>query len=230
MLPFDLLLITDRAACHRAGRTVTETVALALRAASPVRRIAVLLRDKPSSPMAKYGAEARLRQATALKAIAEGAGALLLVHSYPDIAVNLKLAGVHVAASTNLAMMRDRLSSTMLLGASRHAHDALDETDLAPATYATISPVYAPTSKPGDRRLTLGLSGLQACVARSARPLVALGGMRPGRARAAMACGAAAIAVSGAVMQASDPARVANQLLDEIVGARLSADTSERMA
>ncbi|MEO0854476.1 MAG: thiamine phosphate synthase, partial [Cyanobacteria bacterium J06648_11] len=186
MLPFDLLLIGDRASCQRAHRSVSETIALAL-SDLDARRVAILLRDK-SSPRAEVD-----RQLAALKPIADRAGASLLVHSYPDLAIVWNLAGVHVASHADLLDVRDRLAPGMLLGASRHATDPLDASDLSSADYATISPIFSPTSKPGDRRPTLGLEGLTACVRRSVRPLVALGGIQPECVCAVMRAGAAAI-------------------------------------
>ncbi|MEO1132726.1 MAG: thiamine phosphate synthase [Cyanobacteria bacterium J06639_1] len=218
MLPFDLLLVSDRASAQRARRTVVETIALALRDLD-ARRVAVLLRDK-QSPVADVAA-----QLEALASITARAGALLLVHSYPDLAISLNLAGVHVASRVDVQDARDRLAPGMLLGASRHVDDPLDASDLGLADYATISPIFSPTSKPGDRRPTLGLAGLSACVRRSVRPLVALGGIQPDRIRDLMLAGAEAIAISGAVMQAPDPAQIVRDCLTEIEKGRSLSDT-----
>ncbi|MEQ8969008.1 MAG: thiamine phosphate synthase [Coleofasciculus sp. C1-SOL-03] len=61
----------------------------------------------------------------------------------------------------------------------------------------------------------MGLQGLRDSVRRSYRPLVALGGIEPGRVSAAIAQGAKAVAVIGAVMAAPNPARVVQTLLQE---------------
>lgn len=103
----------------------------------------------------------------------------------------------------------------MLVGVSRHGTDALDQDDIGLADYATISPVYSPVSKPNDRRNTLGLEGLRDSVRRSYRPLVALGGIKPGRVSVAIAHGVKAVAVIGAVMAAENPASVVQRLLYE---------------
>jgi thiamine-phosphate pyrophosphorylase len=208
-LPFDILVITDRLSCAKVNRTVESAVAAILQ--SPLSdRIAVLVREKvlPQPHVAEI-----LRT---LKPIAQSAGARLLVHSYSSLALEFGLDGVHLTSHTVLAPVRSQLLPAMLLGVSRHSSDPLDESDISLADYATMSPIYSPTSKPEDRRETLGPSGLQACVQRSVRPLVALGGLRPGRVAEIMTQGAAAIAISGAILQADNPAAMLTSLCDEI--------------
>jgi thiamine-phosphate pyrophosphorylase len=208
-LPFDILVITDRLSCTKVDRTVESTVAAMLQ--SPFsNRVAVLVREKV---LPQHQVAETLRT---LRPIVKSAGAHLLVHSYPSLAFEFGLDGVHLASQADLKPVRSQLPPTMLLGISRHGSDPLDESDIGMADYATISPIYSPTSKPEDKRETLGLSGLQACVQRSARPLVALGGMRLGRVAEAMAQGAGAIAISGAILQADDPAAMLTSLCTEI--------------
>jgi thiamine-phosphate pyrophosphorylase len=209
VLPFDILVITDRVACERVGRTVAMAITQLLK--SPLsHRVAVLVRDKSVSP------DQVVQTIQTIQPLTQAVGAKLLVHTHVNLALAFGLEGVHVASSDNLAPIRAQLSPGMLLGASRHAQDALDETDIAPADYATLSPIYRPTSKPDDTREPLGLSGLATCLQRSVRPLVALGGIQPGRVTEVIALGAGAIAVSGALLQANDPARILQNLCFEV--------------
>ncbi|MEO0804236.1 MAG: hypothetical protein AAFY57_18485 [Cyanobacteria bacterium J06642_2] len=79
MWPFDLLLVSDREVCQRAGRTVPTTIELALRNMN-ASRVAVLRCDKQSS-IADV-----IAQIAALQPITHRAGgALLLVHRYPGL-------------------------------------------------------------------------------------------------------------------------------------------------
>ncbi len=224
-LPFDILVITDRTACAQVGKTVTEAVEQILR--SPLsHRIAILVRDK-TAPQAHVAEVIKT-----LQPMAQNVGAKLLVHTYAHLALELGLDGVHVAAHVALEGVRSQLLPNMLLGASRHAQDALNDVDIGLADYATISPIYRPTSKPNDTRKPLGISGLQPCVQRSVRPLVALGGMQPGRVAEVMMTGlaadigcaansgCAAIAISGAILIADHPERLIAELCDEIDEAR----------
>jgi thiamine-phosphate pyrophosphorylase len=208
-LPFDILVITDRTACAQVGKTVVAVVESIL--LSPLsHRVAILVRDK-SAPPAQV---AELLQI--LQPMAQTAGARLLVHTHVNLAVVLGLDGVHLTSHGDLKAVRSQLSPSMLLGISRHAQDCLDDADLGFADYATISPIYPPTSKPNDLREPLGVSGLQACVQRSVRPLVALAGMQPGRVGTVIEAGVGAIAISGAILQAEDPAGMLNQLCEEM--------------
>jgi thiamine-phosphate diphosphorylase len=208
-LPFDILVITDQAACAQVGKTVVAAVELIL--LSPLsHRCAILVRDKSAPPPQV----AELLQI--LQPMAQAAGTRLLVHTHVDLALALGLDGVHLASHGNLKAVRSQLPSSMLLGVSRHAQDSLDHADIGLANYATISPIYRPTSKPNDLRESLGVSGLQSCVQRSLRPLVALGGMQPERVGEVMRTGVGAIAISGAILQAKDPAMMLNQFCKEI--------------
>ena len=111
-------------------------------------------------------------------------------------------AGVHVA--------------TGLAGKQCHSVDDLQEARDEGFDYATFSPVWATPSKPGYGP-ALGLDGLAAgCAAVPELPVVALGGVGPGRAAACLAAGAAGVAVMGAIMTAVEPGAVVRGLLAEM--------------
>lgn len=211
-LPFSLLLIADEESAAKSGRSVVDVVTRAL-AAKGAHRVAVLLRDKVSA-----GAHVEQR-ARALLPVVEGAGARLLLHSHVEIAVALGLSGLHLASGREVRGARERLPRGALLGASRHRGDALDEGALAALDYVLLSPVFRPTSKPDDERPPLGLAELREATARSARPVVALGGVTPVNAAPCLSAGAAAIAVLGGVVEADDPSRALAaylEVLDEV--------------
>jgi thiamine-phosphate pyrophosphorylase len=204
-LPFDLLVITDAIACQRAGRSVLDTIQQMF-AAQEWPRVAVLLREK-QAPLPEVE---QLLQS--LRPVVASAKAHLLVHSYPQLALDYGL-GIHLAAPTTLPPIRSFLGTQVLLGASRHEFDDLGTADLAVADYVTMSPVFVPTSKPMDTRTPLGLEGLRKIIQRSSKPLVALGGIHPAQVAPVMAQGAAGIAVSGAILQAENPAYVLQQFV-----------------
>lgn len=193
-LPFTVLLLTDERAAAAAGRSVVETVALALDG-SASSEVAVLLRAKGSDAGA-VDATAR-----ALLPHVQRAGARLIIHSHVDVALRVGAFGVHL--SDKAAAPTD--NTGLFVGGSRHADAPLDEEDLDGLHYAALAPVFPPTSKLSDVRPTLGLEGLRERCERSHRPIVALGGMDPTRARACLDAGADAVAVLGSVMAAADP-------------------------
>jgi thiamine-phosphate pyrophosphorylase len=208
-LPFDILVITDRSACAQVGKTVITALKQILQ--SPLsHRLTILVRDK-AAPQAEVAETLK-----ALQPMTRNAGAKLFVHTDAELALKFELDGVHLAGHGDLQTVRSLLHPHMLLGISRHAQDALDNADIGLADYATISPIYRPTSKPNDMRKPLGIAGLQTCLQRSVCPLVALGGMQPERVGEVMETGVGAIAISGAILQAADPAMMLNQFCKEI--------------
>jgi thiamine-phosphate pyrophosphorylase len=92
-----------------------------------------------------------------------------------------------------------------------HSHDELAAAQDAP--FVTLSPIFATRSKPGyGPPLGLAALGRMCCAVRT--PVFALGGIEsPERVRACLGEGAAGVAVMGAVMRASDPARTVKELL-----------------
>lgn len=208
--PFRLLLITDEDACRRRGRSVVETVALALSAGGD--GVAVLLRDKTGS------AAAIEDSARALKRVTDEAGAKLLVHTHIDVARRVKAFGAHLADGVPAPDARGT-GSELLLGASRHASTVRGDDERRSIDYVMLAPVFAPFSKPDDQRPPLGTEGLAALCRESPVPVVALGGIDAGNASACLHAGARAVAVLGAVMAAEDPRGALASLLAAVVEA-----------
>lgn len=108
------------------------------------------------------------------------------------------------------------------IGASLHSIAELEAriATREPLAYAHLAPIWAPRSKPAERP-ELGLDQLARAAAIAERAgilLLAQGGLDEARAAQAIRAGAAGIAVTGILGQASDPARVARglrQALDE---------------
>ncbi|MFN2569508.1 MAG: thiamine phosphate synthase [Candidatus Dormibacteria bacterium] len=197
-----LLLLTDRAACAARGRSLTDTVGLALQAGGTV---AVLLREKD------LDRDARRALARELQGVMEPAGSPLLVAS------DVTLAG-EVGAGVHLAGGDPHPSGDRPRCAGRSCHSGADVA-LAAAEgcdHVTLSPVFPTASKPGYGP-ALGLERLEEICRQAALPAVyALGGVVPGRAAGCIRVGARGVAVMGAVMGASDPARVTAALLREL--------------
>ena len=96
-------------------------------------------------------------------------------------------------------------------GQSCHSAAAIAAAFARGCSYALLSPVWAPTSKPGDTRPTLGIAGF--CAAAGPRPVLALGGVDAPRLAALANAGAWGAAVLGPLCGA-EPARAAALLLD----------------
>ncbi len=217
-----MLVFTDALTCRRRGRGVVDTVARMLDGLDAIHGVdvgdvAVVVRDKAAA-LPAVGA-----LCTALRPIAVRARARLLVHTHADLVGPLGLHGVHLDGRADARAVRAarlRMPPHTLVGISRHADDrdasgALQDDG---ADYATLSPIFTPSSKPGDARPTMGVRAL----AGHRVPVIALGGIDADNAAACVEAGAAGVAVIGAVLSALDPRRALRDLL-AATGASTSA-------
>lgn len=144
------------------------------------------------------------REAGALASLAEA-----LMRRLPGLIVHARCPnGLSLAqalgAGLHLPGGAERPPFTGGLGRSIHGEDELNQ--LLDADYGLLSPVWSPTSKPEDRRPTLGPEGFAALLRRSPKPLFALGGINPDRARVLRDLGVRRLAVQGWLF-ADDSAR-----------------------
>lgn len=202
--PFRLLLITDRRLC--APRRLEDVVDAAIWGGVD----AVMLREKD------LRGRALLVLARSLRAVTEGR-ARLLVNDRLDVARACGADGVHLpSAGVPPAEARRWLGAEATVGYS--AHDARELARAAEgADYATLSPVWAPRSKP-SHLAPLGPEGFAALAREAAIPTVALGGVGASNAAAARAAGAGAVAVLGEIMGAEDPVRAARAIRAAFAG------------
>jgi thiamine-phosphate diphosphorylase len=189
-----LLVLTDRNQSERRGRSLGDTVRRAVTAGAQ----AVLLREKDLPPIERASLGRELREAVPI----------LLVASDTELAIDVGADGVHLAASDPWP---DGIDHALVVGRSCHDEQSIRCVALDGASYATFSPVFATTSKPGYGP-ALGTGSLGA----HPLPVYALGGVTPGRALPCLRAGAAGIAVMGAVMAADDPGQVVRHLLHEV--------------
>jgi thiamine monophosphate synthase len=102
--------------------------------------------------------------------------------------------GLHLPGGADVAAWRRRFRGP--LGYSAHSVEEARAARAAGADHVFLSPIWAPTSKPDDRRPTLGPGVLREV------PAVALGGVTV--ARIAECSGAAGVAVLGGLFGAED--------------------------
>ena len=155
--------------------------------------------------------------ATAARAAAPGRALRLLVNRRLDVALAGGADGVHLGFdAVPPGVARRLLPPSSLIGVSTHAaSEALAARDV---DYVQLAPIFAPLSKPAER-LELGLSALAAAAA-GPRPVLAQGGLTARNAAAAVAAGAAGVAVTGAIWLARDPFAAAAELraaLDQVI-------------
>lgn len=96
-------------------------------------------------------------------------------------------------------------------GVSCHSAAGVRRAAAAGASWATLSPFAESASKPGH-----GPTLAREDFAGHDIPVLALGGISPANARAAIDAGACGVAVLGAVMRAADPGAVVADLLEAV--------------
>jgi thiamine-phosphate pyrophosphorylase len=134
------------------------------------------------------------------------------VNSRLDVAL---LVGAHLHLPVDgptPAEVRPHLPSGRWVSAA--VHNEAELLRAAGADLVLLSPVFHPTSKPDDRRPTLGPAGFSQLRARAACPSFALGGIGPENIHSLSAV--EGVAVQGAVLGAEKPAAVARALLDAL--------------
>lgn len=202
-----LLVITDRAAAARGGRTVEQVIA-AVMLAGPGD---VLLRDKD------LPADERRVLGERLRDVVRAAGGRLFVASDVALARHLDADGVHLAAAdpTVAVAAGDRArdaAGELLVGRSCHGPAEVVAAAAEGADYVTVSPVATSESKPGYGP-ALGVGGLRAAAAVGrGLAVLALGGVTPQNATRWRDAGADGLAVMGGVMSAPDPREVVRRL------------------
>jgi thiamine-phosphate pyrophosphorylase len=206
--PAAVVVVTDRSIAEAAGHTLRAVVAVALQEGAG----GVLLREKDLPPAA------RRHMAEHVRALTSSHGAELWVASDVAVAEAVGADGVHLAAVD--PWPAPAAHPRLRVGRSCHTVAELEAARRLGADRVTYSPVFATGSKPGYGP-ALGLDGLAAgCRAVAGLPVLALGGVGPGRARACVESGAAGVAVMGAVMGADDPAEVVRAVVDEVTEVR----------
>ncbi|HKA03866.1 MAG TPA: thiamine phosphate synthase [Acidimicrobiales bacterium] len=196
-----LLVLTDRRQASAAGHTLTGVVGRAVEAG--MRAVILREKDLPVAERAVLAGELGRR-------VAVSAGGTLLIASDASLARKIGATGVHLA-TRDPPVPR---SSALLVGRSCHDPQELDRAAAEGCAYATVSPVFETSSKPGYGP-PIGLDGLHELCERAPIPVYALGGIGPGRAGPCLQAGAAGVAVMGAVMGAADPGAVVRSLLEE---------------
>jgi len=158
-------------------------------------------------------AQAALRreQGAALLAVCRRAKVPLLVNDDLDLAENLDADGLHVGrGDVSVAAARARLGKNKLLGASCYDRLALALAARdAGADYVAFGSAFASPTKPGATQAPLSL--YREAKASLDVPIVAIGGITSGNARAVIEAGADAVAVISALFDAPDVERRARE-------------------
>jgi len=139
----------------------------------------------------------------------------LFLNDRLDIALALNASGVQLGAGSLPVSAARRLRAEWWIGRSVHDLAEADAAKAEGADYLLVGPVY-PTATHPDRP-PLGLEIL-AQIAKLGLPVIAIGGIGPGRAREVKAAGAYGAAAIRALWDAPDPADAVRRMLKELPG------------
>ncbi|WP_433115553.1 thiamine phosphate synthase [Micromonospora sp. CA-246542] len=187
-VPSGVVLLTDRLVA-RSGleRVVAGAVA------GGVRWVVLREKDLPRAERAALAVE--------LRAILADVGGTLIVAGPDPLggdAVHLPAAGPYPPPPARLV--------------GRSCHNEIELNRLTTEHYATLSPIWPTTTKPGYGP-PLEAAGLRKLAEVSPVPLLALGGIEtPEQVTACVQAGAVGVAVLGALMRAENPKKTAHQL------------------
>ena len=139
--------------------------------------------------------------------------AMVVVDDRLDVALATGADGVHLGADDLPIEHAVAIAPHLLVGATCRDRADVDRAAAAGAAYAGFGPVFETTSKAG----LPAPRGLEAVThAAGVLPLVAIGGITAGRARAAREAGAHGVAVLGAIWRDPDPLATAKELVREV--------------
>lgn len=148
-----------------------------------------------------------LSNALAVGRICRGYGATFIVNDRVDVALAAGADGVHLGQDDlPLPAARRSCGSAKIVGVSTHSVAQALAAQAAGADYVGFGPLFDTTSKTTGYP-PRGLDRLAEVCDRLAIPVVAIGGITTARASAALAAGAAAVAMIGELVLAPDVAR-----------------------
>ncbi len=161
-----------------------------------------------------------VEEARAILAVTRPAGVPFIVNDRIDVALAVGADGVHVGQSDmRVADVRRLIGPKPILGLSITSEADLDASDFGGVDYLGVGPVFATSTKP-DAAPPINVGGLEAIVARTKIPIVAIGGLHAGNAADAITAGAAGVAIVSAICAAPDPLAATRELVGIVSGAR----------
>ena len=199
-----LYFVTDTALCTRAGRSVAETAAAAVRGGAGL----VQVRDKHLDDTAFY--RLSLAVLAAVKGAAAGRRVPVVLNDRIAVAARLLAEGhdVHVHVGQHdmpVAAVRRRIGAQPLLGLSVATRSQVAAARAAGGVdLLGISPAFATATK-DDAGQALGLARVRELVAGAGLPAVAIGGINMANAGRLRTTGVIGICVVSAICLASDP-------------------------
>ncbi|MEK6262991.1 MAG: thiamine phosphate synthase [Planctomycetota bacterium] len=142
---------------------------------------------------------------------------LLIVNDRPDIAVLAEADGVHVGQDElSVRDARRIVGPDRLVGVSTHTIEQARQAVLDGADYLGVGPTFPSGTKSFES--FAGLEFVRQVASEITLPWFAIGGIDASNLADVQSAGASRIAVSGAILTATDPHRAASELLSALSG------------
>jgi thiamine-phosphate pyrophosphorylase len=203
-----LYFVTDRELCG--GKPLEEVVLQSVKGGAAC----VQIREK------NLPTRAFIEEAVRIRKILAPFGVPLIINDRIDVALAVKAEGVHVGQDDMpYETARKLMGPNAIIGLSVETWEDVEQAEKLDVDYLGVSPVFETPTKT-DTKGCWGLEGLSKIKEFSRHPLVAIGGLNPGNAKAVVLAGADSIAVVSAICAAPDPFTVSKEL-HEIIEASL---------
>jgi thiamine-phosphate diphosphorylase len=155
--------------------------------------------------------------AVALDHLAEDSGAWLIINDRVDVALAAGVRRVMLGVrSLPVASVRSLMGDDAVVGYSAHSASEATSAVGAGANFIMLGTIFETASHPG--RAGAGTALVGQVFARVREPVIAIGGITPGRVAEVLAVGAAGIAVLSGVLKAANPVAAANEYLAALAG------------
>lgn len=204
--PYQLYLVISEADCR--GKNFLKVAEQAILGGVEI----IQLREKNDST------ELFLQKARQLIEITDKYNIPLIINDHIEVAEKVNSAGIHVGNSdTPPIQLRQHLFiKNKMIGYSIEHLSQLDNEQTAVSDYLGISPVFKTDTKT-DTVTEWGLEGISKIRQLTEKPLVAIGNIHLGNAKAVINAGADCLAVVSAICGAEDPQKAAYELKNEIL-------------
>ena len=146
-----------------------------------------------------------------------------IVNDRPEIAAMVDAGGVHVGQEDLPVEEARRIcGDSRWVGVSTHNRQQFERAVASSADYVAIGPIFATTSKLNPDPV-VGIELLRQLRPLTQKPIVAIGGIRLGRAAEVIEAGADSVAVISDILGAPNPAQQARQFIQRLEAAKPAA-------
>jgi thiamine-phosphate diphosphorylase len=198
-----LCLVTDRKLCS--DESLEERVAAAV--SGGVDMVQLREKDLP--------AEELLKLALRLRTITQGK-ALLVINDSLDVALAVEADGLHLPQESPLVRQaRQMAPPDFLIGKSVHDHSSASVAYQEGADYLILGTIFPTASKPGVA--PGGIPRVFKVASTVAAPVLAIGGVNSHNIASVIGAGAYGVAVSSAILGATDAKGAAQELKEALV-------------